>query len=95
MGAFAAVVAVLLHQSLPPIGVVTSMLFTYCAIWYVGRKYGSRKYKWAASIAWILVIFRASTFGAGQELLVQGDGVGSALLLVGTLVALSAVAARV
>jgi len=93
-GAATALIAILLHQSLPPFGVIASLLFTYLAIWLVGRTFGSRRYKWWAAIAWIIVLFRAATFGAGQELLVQGDGVGSTLLLLGTLIALAAVAAR-
>lgn len=93
-GAATALIAILLHQSLPPFGVIASLLFTYLAIWLVGRTFGSRRYKWWATFAWIIVLFRAATFGAGQELLVQGDGVGSTLLLLGTLIALAAVAAR-
>lgn len=93
-GAFAGVIAVLLHQSLPPVGVITSLLFSYISIWIIGRHYGSRRYKWIAAIGWVAVIFRAATFGEGQELLVQGDGVGSTLLLLGTLVVLAAIAAR-
>jgi hypothetical protein len=94
-GAAAAVIAILLHQSIPPVGVIAALLFTYLAIWLVGRVFGSRRYKWWATLAWIAVIFRGASIGAGQELLVQGDGVGSTLLLLGTLVALAAVAARV
>ena len=93
-GAATAVIAILLHQSIPPFGVIASLLFTYLAIWLVGRIFGSRRYKWWAAFAWIIVLFRGATFGTGQELLVQGDGVGSTLLLLGTLIALSAVAAR-
>ena len=93
-GAGAAAIAILLHQSIPPVGVIASLLFTYAAIWSIGRRFGSRRYKWWAAFAWIAVLLRAATFGAGQELLVQGDGVGSTLLLIGTLVALAAVAAR-
>ena len=93
-GAATALIAILLHQSLPPFGVIASLLFTYLAIWLVGRTFGGRRYKWWAALAWIIVLFRAATFGAGQELLVQGDGVGSTLLLLGTLIALAAVAAR-
>lgn len=93
-GASAALIAILLHQSIPPFGVSASLLFTYIAIWSIGRRFGSRRYKWWAAFAWIAVIFRGATFGAGQELLVQGDGVGSTLLLLGTLTALAAVAAR-
>ena len=93
-GAATALIAILLHQSLPPFGVIAALLFTYLAIWLVGRTFGSRRYKWWAALAWIIVLFRAATFGAGQELLVQGNGVGSTLLLLGTLIALAAVAAR-
>lgn len=94
IGASTAVISILLHQTLPPFGVAVSLLFTYCALWSVGRKFGGRTFKWIACIAWFVVIVRASTFGAGEELLVQGDASGSALLLVGTLAALAAVAAR-
>ena len=93
-GAVAALVAILLHQSIPPWGVIGSLFFTFLAIWSIGRTFGGRRYKWWAALAWIAVLFRAATFGAGQELLVQGDGVGSTLLLIGTLVALTAIAAR-
>ena len=87
-------VAILLHQSLPPFGVAISLLFTFLSIWLVGRLLVARSYKWVAAMGWIAVLLRASTFGEGQELLVQGDGVGSTLLLAGTLVVLFAVAAR-
>jgi hypothetical protein len=93
-GAAAGVVAILLHQSIPPLGVIASLLITYISIWSIGRRYGKRLYKWGAAIGWCAIVIRASTFGAGQELLVQGDAVGSTLLLLGTLVALAAVAAR-
>jgi hypothetical protein len=93
-GAVAAVVAVLLHQSLPPFGVIASLFITFLSIWSIGRRYGKRIYKWGVAIGWFAVIFRASTFGVGQELLVQGDGVGATLLLLGTLTALAAIAAR-
>lgn len=93
-GAASGVVAILLHQSLPPLGVVASLLVTYLSIWSIGRRYGRRLYKWSAALGWFAIMIRASTFGAGQELLVQGDGVGSTLLLLGTLTALAAVAAR-
>lgn len=93
-GAAAGILAILLHQSLPPLGVIASLVITYLSIWSIGRKYGKRFYKWGAAIGWFAILIRASTFGAGQELLVQGDGVGSTLLLLGTLTALAAVAAR-
>ncbi len=94
-GSVTALVAVALHQSIPPFGVALSLLFTYIAIWLVGRHLNGRRYRWLSLFAWVALLFRASTFGVGQELLVQGDGVGTTLLLLGTLVALLAVAARI
>ena len=93
-GAATAAIAILLHQSLPPFGVAASIALTYCAIWGIGRHYQSRLLKWVSAFGWIIVILRGSSFGVGQELLVQGDGVGSTLLLLGTFTALIAVAAR-
>ena len=94
-GGAAGVVAILLHQSFPPVGVIASLIVSYGAIWFVGRRSAARSFKAVAAIGWISVLLRGSTFGEGQELLVQGDGVGSTLLLLGTLVVLSAIAARV
>ena len=93
-GVATAAIAILLHQSLPPVGVIASIALTYSAIWGIGRHYQSRLLKWVSAFGWILVILRGSFFGVGQELLVQGDGVGSTLLLLGTLTALVAIAAR-
>ena len=93
-GAATAAIAILLHQSLPPVGVIASLALTYLAIWGIGRHYQSRLLKSVSAFGWIAVILRGSSFGVGQELLVQGDGVGSTLLLLGTLTALIAVAAR-
>jgi hypothetical protein len=93
-GALTAAVAILLHQSLPPIGVIASLALTYSAIWGIGHHYQSRLLKWVSAFGWIVVILRGSSFGVGQELLVQGDGVGSTLLLLGTMTVLVAVAAR-
>jgi hypothetical protein len=93
-GAGAGVVSLLLHQTLPPFGVIAGLLFTYLSIWWVGRRFHARKFKMVAFAGWFAVMLRAASFGTGQELLVQGDAVGTSLLLVGTLVALAAVAAR-
>jgi hypothetical protein len=95
LGGATAAIAILLHQSLPPFGVAASIALTYSAIWAIGRHYQSRAMKWASAIGWIVVILRGSSFGVGQELLVQGDGVGSTLLLLGTMTVLLAVAARI
>jgi hypothetical protein len=85
-GALVAISATLIHQTLPPLGVAVGIIATYVGIWYMGRRYGKRRYKFYALIAWLIVISKAGSFGAGNELLIQGDNPGSALLMIGFLV---------
>ena len=94
VGVVTAVISVLLHQSLPPLGIALGIIATYIGIWSLGRRYGVRKYKLFASLIWLVVVTRAGTFGTGQELLVQGDGAGSGLLLLGAATLFIATAAR-
>ena len=83
IGGLSALGAVLIHQTLPPLGVSFAILGSITAIWWVGRYTGKRRYKFLAFSIWVAVIFRAGSFGVGHELLVQGDPQGSALLLIG------------
>ena len=84
-GALIAIGATLIHQTLPPFGLLVSLSATFTAIWWVGRYFGKKRYKLWALLGWLIVIVRAGSFGVGQELLIQGDYAGSALLLVGFL----------
>jgi len=94
VGVVTAVTAILLHQTLPPLGIILGLTATYFGIWSLGRWYGKRALKLIASLTWLAVITRAGTFGAGQELLVQGDGAGSTLLLFGAATVFVATIAR-
>lgn len=84
-GALIAIGATLIHQTLPPFGLLVSLSATFSAIWWVGRYFGKKRYKLWALLGWLILIVRAGSFGVGQELLIQGDNAGSALLLVGFL----------
>ena len=90
-GAMIAISSTLVHQTLPPIGVSVGIIATYLGIWYVGRRFGKRRYKFFALLAWLAVISIAGSFGAGQELLIQGDDPGSALLTIGFIAGVIAV----
>lgn len=83
VGVLSGIAAVLLHIFFPPVGLVIALIGSASTIWAIGRYYGSRRLKLIASIAWALVIWRASSFGVGNELLVQGNSQGSALVFVG------------
>lgn len=93
-GAVVALSATLIHQTLPPFGVIVGIFATYLGIWYVGRRFGKRRYKFFALVAWLIVIARAGSFGVGNELLIQGDNQGSALLMIGFLVGLISIFPR-
>jgi hypothetical protein len=85
LGILTGIAAVLLHIFSPPLGLTLSLLGSAATIWTIGRHFGARKYKLIASITWGLILWRASTFGVGNELLVQGNSQGSALVFLGVL----------
>ena len=91
LGALTAIGATLIHPSIPPLGVIVAITATYVLIWWIGRHYGKRRYRIYALLAWIFVIMRAGSFGVGQELLIQGDTAGSALLTLGFVAGLLAI----
>lgn len=93
-GAAIAISATLIHQTIPPLGVVIGIFATYLGIWHIGRHFGLRRYKLYALISWLFIIGKAGSFGAGKELLIQGDNQGSALLMIGFLVGVIAVLQR-
>jgi hypothetical protein len=78
--------ATLLHQSVPPLGLILGLTLSYFSIWYVGRYTGKRIYKILAACAWVVIALRAGTFGVGQDLLIQGDSLGAALMVLGLIV---------
>ena len=92
LGLMAGIAAVLLHIFCPPVGLVIAILGSAATIWAIGRHYGARSFKLVASVAWALVLWRASSFGVGNELLVQGNSEGSALVFLGLLALFIAIA---
>ena len=94
IGVATATSATLIHQTLPPIGAIVGIVGSYVAIWWVGRYTGKRRYKFFALISWLAIIAKAGSFGVGNELLIQGDNPGSALLALGFIAGIFAVARR-
>lgn len=87
--------AVLLHNAYQPFGLILSLLATGVGIWMVGIAWGKRHLKVIVTFGWFLIVLRATSLGVGNELLVQGNWNGNALLLVGVVTTLFAVATRV
>jgi len=87
--------ATLLHSAYFPAGLMLALLGSGVGIWILGRAWGLRRYKVLASAGWILVTLRAGTPGIGDELLIQGNFVGNALVVCGFVMLLFVVSARV
>lgn len=93
-GVAIAVASTLIHQTFPPVGAVIGIFATYIGIWFLGRRYGKRRYKFFGLLGWFFIISKAGSFGVGRELLIQGDNQGSALLTIGFLVGIVALVQR-
>jgi hypothetical protein len=72
--------SIFVYSFYPPVGLILSLLATGVGIWATGRLWGKRVYKFIASIAWALVVLRASFPGVNEEYLVQGDMLGVSLI---------------
>jgi hypothetical protein len=77
VGVVTAVAATFLHLFLPPFGITLAIIGTFTSIWSVGRTYRKRRFKIIAALGWSAIFFRASTFGAGKEIFVQGNDLGN------------------
>ena len=80
VGGLTAAGGVFLHLSYPPAGLILALAGSAATFWSIGRHYGKRRFKMAALAGWLVVINDATTFGAGGELLVQGDHAGLTFL---------------
>jgi len=78
VGVVTAVAATFLHLFLPPFGITLAIIGTFTSIWSVGRTYRKRRFKIIAALGWGAIFLRASTFGAGKEIFVQGNDLGNA-----------------
>jgi hypothetical protein len=92
VGAITAVAATFLHIFLPPFGIALAIIGTLTAIWSVGRTYGKRRFKIIAALGWSAIFLRASTFGAGKEIFVQGNNLGNAFFFLSFLALAIAIA---
>ena len=86
--------AVLLHDAYVPFGLVIAILGSSIGVWLVGRMWGRRRYKVATVFVWLALILRAGSLGVGNELLVQGNITGNALVVGGFLVLLAVASLR-
>jgi hypothetical protein len=61
-------------------------------IWAIGRTWGRRYLKVIAGGVWVIIVMRGGTPGLSNEILIQGDAIGSALINIGFIAVFVAVA---
>ena len=86
-GALIGFSATMLHNLYSPYGYIASLLLTFLGIRVIGQTLHKISYQFIAELAWLLVVLKAGTPGAGDELLIYGNTYGN-LFLVGGLFAL-------
>jgi len=92
IGALLAVGSIFLHLVLPPFGFLFALISSMVGIWAIGRTWGRRYLKVIAGIVWIVIVMRGGTPGLSDEILIQGDSLGSALINIGFIAIFTAVA---
>jgi len=91
-GVVTAVAATFLHLFMPPFGIALAIIGTFTSIWSVGRTFGKRRFKLIAALGWSVIFLRASNFGAGKEIFVQGNDLGNAFFFLSFLALAIAIA---
>jgi uncharacterized membrane protein YeaQ/YmgE (transglycosylase-associated protein family) len=86
-GAFIGFCATMLHNIYNPYGFIASLLLTYLSIKAISQAFFYARYQLFAAISWLLVVVKAGSPGAGNEILIYGNTYGN-LFLVGGFIAL-------
>jgi len=92
IGSFLGIGSIFLHLVLPPFGFIFAIISSVVGIWAIGRTWGKRYLKVIAGCAWVIIVMRGGTPGLSNEILIQGDALGSALINIGFIAIFVAVA---
>jgi hypothetical protein len=84
--------SIFLHLVLAPVGFIFALISSVVGIWAIGRIWGKRYLKALAGLVWLLIIMRAGTPGISNEILIQGNVLGNALINFGFLTIIGVVA---
>ena len=85
-GAFIGFCATMLHNIYNPYGFIASLLLTYLSIKAIGQTFFYTRYQFFAAISWLLVVVKAGSPGAGNEILIYGNTYGNLFLVGGFII---------
>jgi hypothetical protein len=74
---------VFLHNAYRPFGLIVSSIALIIATYLIKEMYRSRASFLWFTFGWLFIVVRGATTGNGEELLVEGNGYGTFLLLGG------------
>jgi hypothetical protein len=77
-----------LHNSYQPFGLFVALIATSLGAYLVREMYLSRLSNLSFAIGWVFVIVRGSTLGNGGELLIESNGYGNLLVIIGVVILL-------
>jgi hypothetical protein len=89
-GALLGIASSFIHNAWPPLGLLIAIAGTFLGIRFIGQNFFDRTIKLFALVGWAFVVWRASTIGNGDELLITGGTTGTYFIVVGFLSALIA-----
>ena len=89
-GAVLGIAGTFVHNAWPPFGLIVAVAGTFSGIRYLGQIHFERTVKVVASASWTFVVWRASTIGNGDELLITSGTTGSYFVFCGFISALMA-----
>ena len=92
IGVASGAAALLLHLAYPPVGIAIAIVGTFTAIWSIGRYFGRRRYKFLAGVGWLGIFWQGANYGVGNEILIQGDKLGTSLIALGAVAIFLAIA---
>ena len=92
IGAFLGIGSIFLHLVLPPFGFIFAIISSVVGIWAIGRMWGKRYLRVIAGCLWVFIVLHGGTPGLSNEILIQGDALGSALINIGFIAVFAAVA---
>ena len=84
-GFLLAISGTFLHNAYRPFGLLISLASLALGFILVKRMYQTRSCAIVYSVAWVIVVIRASTLGNGGELLIQFNSMGNLYALGGTI----------
>jgi len=93
-GALIGVASVLVHNFLPPYGLILVIIATFVGIRLIGKIWGGRAVRIFGALSWMAVVIRAGTVGNGDEILILGNNIGNYFIFLGAVSAILATIAR-